>query len=198
MADLDPMATALGAIEFFYTKPWSDGMPVLPPDNDRVNAMLAGTRRAPDDVIGLVPPNFEPLTVRRIAEHAVMAGALPEYMPALVGAMQAILDEKLNMHGVQTTIHGVAPLLIVNGPYAKKIGINGGRGCFGPGYDGPCPPWNDTILHHYVFTLYALDIEKCPVSGTFKGLDVLAAIRGHVLTQAAITGIYSLNPNVKV
>ncbi len=65
------------------------------------------------------------------------------------------------------------------------------------GYDGPCPPWNDTIPHHYVFTLYALDFDKCPVSGTFKGPDVLAAIRGYVLAQAVITGVYSLNPNVK-
>ena len=66
------------------------------------------------------------------------------------------------------------------------------------GYDGPCPPWNDTIPHHYVFTLYALDIEKCPVSGTFTGPDVLKAIEGHVLGKASFTGLYSLNPNVKV
>lgn len=65
------------------------------------------------------------------------------------------------------------------------------------GYDGPCPPWNDAIVHHYVFTLYALDIDKCPVSGTFKGPDVLTAIRGHVLAQAVLTGVYSLNPDVK-
>jgi hypothetical protein len=66
------------------------------------------------------------------------------------------------------------------------------------GYDGPCPPWNDTIPHHYVFTLYALDVAKCGVSGTFKGTDVLAAIKGHVLGQASVTGVYSLNPDVKV
>jgi Raf kinase inhibitor-like YbhB/YbcL family protein len=66
------------------------------------------------------------------------------------------------------------------------------------GYDGPCPPWNDEIVHRYVFTLYALDIVKCPVSGIFRAQDVLAAIRGHVLAQAAYTGVYSLNPKVKV
>ena len=65
------------------------------------------------------------------------------------------------------------------------------------GYDGPCPPWNDSIVHHYVFTLYALDFDKCPVTGVFKGPDVLAAIRGHVLAEAKITGLYSLNPKVK-
>ena len=66
------------------------------------------------------------------------------------------------------------------------------------GYDGPCPPWNDTIVHHYVFTLYALDCEKCQVTGTFKGSDVIAAISGHVLAQAVWTGTYSLNPQVKI
>lgn len=122
------------AIEFFYQKSWSDGMPVVPPTQALIDSMLKGTQRDPVEEIGLVPPNFEPLTVRRIAEHAVMAGAKPEYMPVIIGAMQAILDEQLNMNGVQTTIHGAAPLVIVNGPYAKKIGINGGRGCFGPGF----------------------------------------------------------------
>ena len=66
------------------------------------------------------------------------------------------------------------------------------------GYDGPCPPWNDTIPHHYVFTLYALDLDKCPVSGTFRGPEVLGAIRGHVLGQTTWSGVYSLNPTVKV
>ena len=61
------------------------------------------------------------------------------------------------------------------------------------GYDGPCPPWNDTILHHYVFTLYALDIERCPLPDKFKGADVLAAIKGHILDSARLTGVYSLN-----
>ena len=66
------------------------------------------------------------------------------------------------------------------------------------GYDGPCPPWNDDIPHHYVFTLYALGVARCAVSGTFKGPDVLAAIRGQVLGQAALTGVYSLNPKVRI
>ena len=66
------------------------------------------------------------------------------------------------------------------------------------GYDGPCPPWNDTIPHHYVFTLYALGLARCPVAGAFKGPEVLAAIKGHVIAQAAITGIYTLNPSLKI
>ena len=64
------------------------------------------------------------------------------------------------------------------------------------GYDGPCPPWNDSIVHHYRFTLYALDIPRCPAEGRFGRQEVLDAIRGHVLAEAAITGTYSLNPDV--
>ena len=65
------------------------------------------------------------------------------------------------------------------------------------GYDGPCPPWNDSIVHHYHFTLYALDRERCTVEGKFGGPEVLKAIEGHVLGKASITGTYSLNPGVK-
>lgn len=64
------------------------------------------------------------------------------------------------------------------------------------GYDGPCPPWNDSVVHHYHFTLYALDFERCPVGGEFNGRSVLDAIRGHVLETATLTGTYSLNPGV--
>jgi Raf kinase inhibitor-like YbhB/YbcL family protein len=64
------------------------------------------------------------------------------------------------------------------------------------GYDGPCPPWNDSIVHHYVFTLYALDVESVPVEGDFSAEDVKAAIAPHILAKATLTGTYSLNPAV--
>ena len=62
------------------------------------------------------------------------------------------------------------------------------------GYDGPCPPWNDELMHRYVFTLYALDVARCAVEGRFTGPEVRAAIEGHVLAQASISGTYTLNP----
>jgi len=65
------------------------------------------------------------------------------------------------------------------------------------GYDGPCPPWNDEIVHRYVFTVYALDIEKLPLSGRFGGPEVRAAIAGHVLDEACLTGIYTLNSSLR-
>jgi len=65
------------------------------------------------------------------------------------------------------------------------------------GYDGPCPPFNDEIIHHYHFTLYALDNVQCQVTGQFTGPNVKEAIKGHVLDQAVITGIYAINPSAK-
>jgi Raf kinase inhibitor-like YbhB/YbcL family protein len=89
--------------------------------------------------------------------------------------------------------------------YGTRQGLNDYTGWFAGdkdmggnyfGYDGPCPPWNDEILHHYVFTLYALDCASCAVSGAFKGGEVLKAIEGHVLAKASLTGIYTLNPEL--
>ena len=65
------------------------------------------------------------------------------------------------------------------------------------GYDGPCPPWNDEIVHHYVFTLFALDVDRLALEGAFTGQQVRAAIAGHVLAQATLSGLYSLNPAVR-
>jgi len=64
------------------------------------------------------------------------------------------------------------------------------------GYDGPCPPWNDEIIHHYVFTVFALDIEKLPLEGKFGGPEVRGAMQGHILAQASLTGTYTLNTSL--
>ncbi len=63
------------------------------------------------------------------------------------------------------------------------------------GYDGPCPPWNDELVHHYRFTVYALDVETLPVSPSFDGREAMEALRDHILGQASITGTYTLNPD---
>jgi len=65
------------------------------------------------------------------------------------------------------------------------------------GYDGPCPPWNDEIVHHYVFTVFALDVGRLDVDGKLTGPQVRAAIQGHILAQASLTGTYTLNPSLK-
>ena len=91
------------------------------------------------------------------------------------------------------------------GPEGSRQGQNDYTGCFSGdpemsgislGYDGPCPPWNDEILHHYHFVLYATDLDRCAVDGAFTGQQVRDAIKGHVLADATLTGTYSLNPAV--
>ena len=64
------------------------------------------------------------------------------------------------------------------------------------GYDGPCPPWNDSILHHYHFRLYALDVDSLGLEGRFGGPEALAAMEGHILDQTEVVGTYTLNPDV--
>jgi Raf kinase inhibitor-like YbhB/YbcL family protein len=92
-------------------------------------------------------------------------------------------------------------------PHGARQGINDYTSWFASdrdmagdyyGYDGPCPPWNDEIPHRYVFTVYALDVARLPLEGRFGGGEARAAIRGHVMAQAALTGRYTLNPAVKL
>lgn len=93
------------------------------------------------------------------------------------------------------------------GPRGTRQGLNGYTEWFAGdadmegkyfGYDGPCPPWNDSIVHRYVFTLYALDIGRCPIDvKEFSGRDVLNVIKGHVLAEASISGTYTLNPRLR-
>jgi Raf kinase inhibitor-like YbhB/YbcL family protein len=66
------------------------------------------------------------------------------------------------------------------------------------GYDGPCPPWNDAIKHHYIFTIYALNTPSISLTGPYTGAEALIAIKPHIIAQASITGIYSLNPSVAI
>ena len=128
------MIKPVDEFEFFLEKPWSDGLPVVTPTEARVRWMLQGTRRDPEELVAHVPPAGEAATVRTVAIHALMAGCKPEYLPVVLGGIEIITREAFNMGGVQCTMHGVAPLMIVNGPYAERIGLHGGHGCFGPGF----------------------------------------------------------------
>lgn len=120
--------------EFFFEKEWSDGLPVIPPTEARLAAMLASTRRDPDEVIGTVPPLQSEATVRSIATHAVMAGCKPAYLPLLIAVMETVLDTRFNLTLLQATTSAGAPFILVNGPHAREIGLHGGTGCFGPGF----------------------------------------------------------------
>ncbi len=124
----------MSEVEYFFDKPWSDGLPVVVPTEDLIEEMLGGTSRDPDEVVGDVPPAHAEASVRAVAAHAVMAGCRPEYLPVVLAGIAAILDERFGLNGLQGSMNSSAPLLIVNGPYAAGIGLYGGRGCFGPGF----------------------------------------------------------------
>lgn len=112
---------------------WTDGLPIVPPTQERVERMLAYCNRAWDEPIAALPPRFGAATPLRLAANAVMAGCLPEHFPIVMLALEAMSDERFNLYGIQATTHPCAPLLIFNGPVAQELGINSGHNAFGPG-----------------------------------------------------------------
>lgn len=121
------------AIETAYDRGWSDGLPVVPPTPLRVACMLSGTTRAPEEVIGLVPPNLVECTVEKVAVNAVLAGCRPEYFPVVLASLEAALDPRFSMHGLLATLWFSGPVIIVNGPIARRIGMNSGGNALGQG-----------------------------------------------------------------
>lgn len=119
---------------FFEEKGWSDGLPVIPPTEERVVRMLEAVQRDPQDVIGFVPPRWAPATVEKIAINAVMAGCRPQYMPVVIAAVEAITDPRLNLYALQATTGGPAIMLIVNGPVRHELKINSGPNVLGEGW----------------------------------------------------------------
>ena len=111
----------------------TDGLPVVAPTPERVEAMLRGAVGPPDRSLGDVPPLNAPATLEKVAVNAVMAGCDPSYMPVLVAALEAFLDPVMNAHAIQTTTNPVGPMVLVNGPVRQRIALNCGAGCFGPG-----------------------------------------------------------------
>ena len=137
-ADLTPPATIdlpddpIAVLEAFTARSWGDGLPIIPPTEERVRAMLG--RRDGGKTLGVMPPLWRQVTLEKLAVNAVMAGCEPRAFPVIVAAVEAMLDRAFNLYGVQATTHPVAPLLVVNGAYGREIGLHGGSGCFGPGF----------------------------------------------------------------
>jgi hypothetical protein len=130
----DSMAAAAQAIEDYFERGWTDGLPVVPPSEELVARMLAGTPRGPQEVLGPVPPRMGLATVEAVAVNAVMAGCKPEYLPVVLAALEAMLEERFNLNGIQATTFPGAPLTIVHGPIARQIGLNGDVNVFGSGF----------------------------------------------------------------
>lgn len=127
------LGTGEDEMEAMYDRGWSDGLPLVPPTEERVLRMLTGTARDPQEVIGLVPSDLVPATVEKIAINAVMAGCKPEYLPVVLAAVEAVLDEPFAMHGVLATTMFVGPVIVVNGPVRRQIGMNARGNALGQG-----------------------------------------------------------------
>jgi hypothetical protein len=119
--------------ELFYNRGWTDGLPIVPPTRERVKQMLRGTDLPPDRLVGTVESLRGQATVEKIAVNAVMAGCRPEYLPVILSAVEVITEPTFDMIGVQTTDESVTPLLMINGPIARQLGINSSFGLLGPG-----------------------------------------------------------------
>jgi hypothetical protein len=121
-------------MELLFESGWTDGLPVVPPTPRNVQRMLAGTTRRADELIGRIPPKGGRATVEKIAINAVMAGCKPAYLPVVITAVEALLDERCNTRGVQCSTHIATPLVIVNGPIVQELDINSSHNVFGQGW----------------------------------------------------------------
>ena len=119
--------------EAMFARGWTDGLPVVAPTVERVAHMLAGTTRAPDEIVAVIPPDLVECTVEKVAINAVLAGCRPEYLPVVLAAVEGACTDEFNAHGLLATTWFSGPLVIVNGPIARAIGMNSGGNALGQG-----------------------------------------------------------------
>ncbi|MGH2686874.1 MAG: thioredoxin family protein [Actinomycetota bacterium] len=120
-------------MEAMFDRGWTDGLPVVPPTERRVLRMLEGTTRDPAEVVAVIPPDLVECTVEKVAVNAVMAGCKPEYLPVVLAAVEAACTDEFNMHGLLATTYFSGPVVMVNGPIARAIGMNSGGNALGQG-----------------------------------------------------------------
>lgn len=120
-------------VEYYYEQGFSDGMPVVPPTQEKIDAVVLALGGDPDYVECKVAPRWGELTREVLAINMVMAGCKASYAPVVRAAMLALTDAAFNLNGVQATTHVASPLIVVNGPIAAELGMNGGANAFGSG-----------------------------------------------------------------
>ena len=118
---------------FFIEQRWGDGLIVAPPTQEAVQRMLRHTPRAPADVVATIAPGMGAATVEYIAIQGVMAGCHPEYLPVLIAAAEAVATPRFHLQAIQATTNPAAVWLVLNGPIARRLEVNSGSGCLGPG-----------------------------------------------------------------
>ncbi len=122
------------AIEFYYSKGWTDGLPIVPPTESSIRAMLDAVALEPGTEITFIENRQVSVTAEKVAINAVMAGCTPAHMPVVVAAVEAIGDPLWSYHGPATSTGGSAVFMLVNGPIAQDLEINYGNNLFGPGW----------------------------------------------------------------
>ena len=121
------------AVEAYFERGWTDGLPVVPATAEAVARFLEAAGRKPDDVVLRDSTRRRTITAEKVAINAVLAGCRPEYMPVLLAALEAMADPAFTLHGAITSTGGSATLLVVNGPIRQRLGFNAGGNVFGPG-----------------------------------------------------------------
>jgi hypothetical protein len=132
-AGMDIEGTEVELAEEFYQRGWTDGLPIIVPTKERVNAILQSVPMDPLETIGCLLPRNVPVTLHDIGVNAVMAGCRPEYMPVIITAIEAVQEPDFNLYGVQTTTHNCGIMVIVHGPISQAISMNSGHNCMGNG-----------------------------------------------------------------
>jgi hypothetical protein len=127
------LAESEDIMEACFERGWSDGLPLVPPTPLRVTRMLSSTDRSANEIVGSVPPDNRPCTIEKIAINAVMAGCKPDYLQVVIAALRAALKDEFCMHGLLCTTYFSTPVMIVNGPITKQIGMNSGVNALGQG-----------------------------------------------------------------
>lgn len=127
------LAEAEDSMEACFERGWTDGLPVVPPTALRVMRMLRATDRAADEIVGKIPPDYAPCTVEKVAINAVLAGCKPEYFPVVLASVTAALQDRFCLHGLLCTTYFSSPVLVVNGPVTRQIGMNAGVNALGQG-----------------------------------------------------------------
>ena len=117
----------------YHERRWTDGLPVIPPTVERVARMVESARRPPAEIVASIAPGFGAASIERIAINAVMAGCEPAHLPAVIAAVEAVAAPEFNLQGIQATTNPVAVWIIVNGPAARRLGVNGSFNCLGQG-----------------------------------------------------------------
>lgn len=195
----DPTPEAM--YELFEKHAWGDGLPLVPPTRERVDAMLAHAAGDPDEVLATLLPRAGIVTRRVVAINAVLAGCPPVVFPVVLSAIRALARPEVNLRGVNATTHLVAPMVLVHGEIAARAGFHAGVGCFGPGtranatvgrairlillhVAGARPGFGDAATHgqpaKYGFCA-AENLAECPWEGyaASRGIDAPSAVTVH-------------------